>query len=531
MSVFCLCGCSFCGNTQCFATNFVFKGRNEYVSEGNVQEFSKFRAFIFPIHRHELKKFLPMSFLMFFILFIYTLVRDLKDIFVQYHTNLWVGASKDASAQLISALKVWYVMPVAFLTVMIFTKLINKFGSQKTFYIIVSSFMVFYAVFGFILYPNLKTLEMSSQAITSMIGNVPAFFHTFLTCAANWPVSMFYVFSEIWGTLAVSSLFWQFANATTMRNEVKRFFGLFSLVANIGVVIAGLTIKGALKDASVNNVRWLMIAVVLVGAAILFIYKYINEKILTDKRFYDPSQIKEKKKKGKVSIMEGLRILFTDKYLLLISILVIGYGMAVNFSEVLMKAQMKMAFTGQQYTDMQSNISIFTGIFTIFVTLFGANILRRCKWKTSALATPVIFLIFGSIFFALTLYNKYVKGATILGISALTLAVWFGVIQNALVKSVKYSLFDSTKNMAYLPLDPDTKTKGQAAVEVVGGRAGKAGAAFIQQIMFAFVAGVMNHAISIIGIYVVTVLVWISSVCGLSPKYEKALAEKEKAAA
>ena len=168
---------------------------------------------------------------------------------------------------------------------------------------------------------------------------------------------------------------------------------------------------------------------------------------------------------------------------------------------------------------------------TIFVTLFGANILRRCKWKTSALATPVIFLIFGSIFFALTLYNKYVKGATILGVSALTLAVWFGVIQNALVKSVKYSLFDSTKNMAYLPLDPDTKTKGQAAVEVVGGRAGKAGAAFIQQIMFAFVAGVMNHAISIIGIYVVTVLIWISSVCGLSPKYEKALADKEKAAA
>ena len=502
------------------------------MGEAQAKGFGKLQSFLFPIHKYELKKFLPMSFLMFFILFIYTLVRDLKDIFVQYHTNLWAGAPKDASAQLISALKVWYVMPVAFLTVMIFTKLVNKFGSNKTFYIIVTAFMVFYGIFGFILYPNLKAFEMPADNITGMLKGAPAFFHTFLVCAANWPVSIFYVFSEIWGTLAVSSLFWQFANATTMKDEIKRFFGLFSLVGNIGVVIAGLTIKNLLKDASVNNVRFLMIAVVVIGAIILSIYKYINEKVLTDKRFYDPSQVKEKKKKGKVGIMEGIKFLFTNKYLLLICALVVGYGIAVNFSEVTMKAQMKLAFPdGKQYSDMQGNISVFTGIFTIFVTLFGANVLRRCKWRTTALATPVIFIIFGSIFFGLTLYNKYVPGATIFGSSALMWAVWFGIIQNALVKSVKYSLFDTTKNMAYLPLDADTKTKGQAAVEVIGGRAGKAGAALIQQIMFGFLPGVMNHVVTIVGIYIGTVLVWISSVCSLSPKYEKAKKEKEEALA
>ncbi len=501
------------------------------MSDAQTKEFGRLQAFIFPIHTYELKKFLPMSFLMFFILFIYTLVRDMKDILVQYHTNLWDGAPRDASTQLISALKVWYVMPVAFLAVMIFTKLIDKFDAKKTFYIIVSSFMVFYAVFGLILYPNLKSLEMSTQAINGMISGAPQFFHTFLVCAANWPVSAFYVISEIWGTLAISSLFWQFANDTTMKSEVKRFFGLFSLVGNVGVVIAGLTIKNALKDASVNNVRVLMVAVVVIGAIILSIYKYINDKILTDERFFDPSQIKAKKKKAKVSIMEGIKILFTNKYFLLISLLVIGYGMAVNFSEVVMKAQMRMAFTGQQYTDMQGNISVFTGIFTIFVTLFGANILRRCSWKTSALITPLLFLIFGSAFFAISLYNKFVPSASIFGMPALLLAVWFGVIQNALVKSVKYSLFDTTKSMAYIPIDIDTRTKGQAAVEVIGGRAGKAGAAFIQQIMFGFMPGIMNHALTVVAIYTGTVLAWIASVCSLSPKYEKAKAEMEKAAA
>lgn len=70
---------------------------------------------------------------MFFILFVYTLVRDLKDIFVQYHTHIWAGAGKADTAQLISALKVWYVMPVAFLAVMAFSYLMNKFDFKKLF--------------------------------------------------------------------------------------------------------------------------------------------------------------------------------------------------------------------------------------------------------------------------------------------------------------------------------------------------------------------------------------------------------------
>ena len=66
------------------------------------------------------------------------------------------------------------------------------------------------------------------------------------------------------------------------------------------------------------------------------------------------------------------------------------------------------------------------------------------------------------------------------------LAVWFGMVQDALSKSVKYCLFDATKNMAYVPLDEETRTKGQAAVEVIGGRAGKAGASLIQTLFIQF---------------------------------------------
>lgn len=488
------------------------------------KEFNKFQELVWPIHNYELKKFLPMSFLMFFILFVYTLVRDLKDIFVQYHTHIWAGAGKADTAQLISALKVWYVMPVAFLAVMAFSYLMNKFDFKKTFYIIISSFMIFYAIYGFILYPNLNSLIMSTEQITAMTEAAPAFFRTFLTCLGNWPITLFYTISEIWGTMAISSLFWMFANAVTMKSEVKRFFGLFSLIGNIGTIIAGVTIKTALKNASVSNVRMIMVAVILFGAAIMAIYWYINNKILTDPRFYDASQIKPKKKKEKVSILDGIKILFTNSYLLLIGVLVMGYGIAINFAEVIMKAHMKEAFDGPGYASMQGNISIFTGVFSIFITIIGAFILRTCKWRTSAVITPSIFLVLGGVFFALVLYRQFVS-AQIFGMSALILATWFGIIQDALCKSVKYSLFDTTKSMAYIPLDEDTKTKGQSAVEVIGGRAGKAGASLIQQVMYGIVPNIMSHVVTIVGIFAVTVVAWIASVFSLSKKYEAAVAK------
>ena len=489
------------------------------------KEFSKLRAFLWPIHKHELKKFIPMCFLMFFILFVYTLVRDLKDAFLQYQTHIAEGTR---STDLISALKLWYVLPCAFLAVMLFTALTNKFGSKKTFYIIVTTFMVFFAVFGLFLYPNLDSIIMPADQVANVVNSVPTFFRTFLTCLINWPVSLFYIFSEIWGTMAISSLFWQFANATTMTFEVKRFFGLFPIIGNIGSYVAAEAVAKASKNLTVQNIQILMLCVVVSGILVLGTYTLIHKWVLTDSTCFDPTKIKgKKKKKEKVSIFEGIKILFTNSYMGLVAMLVIGYGMAINFSEVVMKDQMRtLCTTPGEYLHMYSTMSKIISILTIFVTIFASNILRRCKWKTAAIVTPAIFLIAGSIFFGITLYNKFIN-PQIFGFSALAVAVWAGMIQDAMAKSVKYTLFDTTKSMSYIPLDEDTKTKGQAAVEVVGGRAGKAGASLIQQIMYGFVPGVMNHVITIVGIFAAAVIGWIVSVFRLSPKYEKAMAEQD----
>ena len=261
------------------------------------KKFNKFQELFFPIYGYELKKFIPMSLLMFMIVFIYGLVRSLKDYFIHYNTNLWIGAKPEETAVLISALKLWYVLPCAFLMVMAFTALLNKFGSTKAFYITISAFMLFYLIYGYVIYPNLNLFVVSEEQITKITSSVPIFFRAFLTCLANWPLTLFYIISELWGTTAISFLFWQFANKVTMSHEVKRFFGLFSLLSNLGSILSGSIIKNCSSNYNVGNIRLLMTLVVMSGLIILGIYTYINKIFLKDPLLYDKSKLAPKKHK------------------------------------------------------------------------------------------------------------------------------------------------------------------------------------------------------------------------------------------
>ncbi len=486
-------------------------------------EFGKLQSILWPIHGYEMKKFLPMSFLMFFILFVYTMVRDLKDSLVRKEA---IGGG----AELVPQLKLWFVMPAAFLLVIVYTFLLNKFGFKKTFYIMVSAFMAFYAIFLLFLYPNRAVIHANEATVRAMQASWPPFFYWIIPCLTNWSFTLFYVLSELWGTMAISSLFWQFAYEVTMKNEVKRFFGLYAIVGNIGVVCSGGLLKTLAKMPGDAHIYISIGACIAFGIATMIMYWYINAVVLKDPRLYDPTQVKSKKKKEKVGLMDGIKILCKSPYLLMICAIVLCYGIGINFFEVIWKKYTDRMVKGASgVSDMMANLSMLTGVLTILASFVGQNILRKTKWRTAALIPASILAIFGGIFFVIVLYGEYIS-PTIFGMSFTALAVWFGLVQDALSKSVKYCLFDATKNMAYLPLDEDTRTKGQAAVEVIGGRAGKAGASAVGMFLTSVVAAgsaLTDHLVTISVLFATTVVVWLGSVFNLSKKYESKVAEQE----
>ena len=289
-------------------------------------------------------------------------------------------------------------------------------------------------------------------------------------------------------------MFWGFANEITRVGEAKRFYALFGIGANLALLCSGPCI------IAVSNIRrhvpegvdpWgvslnlLMGMVLIAGFVIMLTYRWINKNVLTDPRFFDPNEQKAKKKeKPKMSLKESFLYLVRSPYIGLLAVLVIAYGVAINIVEVTWKSQLKLQFpNANDYSAFMGMFSTVTGAVTVLMMLFvGGNVMRRFGWTAAAIVTPVVLLITGAIFFALILFRTNLDAGTmVMGMTPLFMAVIVGMVQNIMSKSCKYSLFDPTKEMAYIPLDQEQKVKGKAAIDVVGARLGKSGGSLLQQ--------------------------------------------------
>lgn len=499
------------------------------MSQTETKEFGKWRSFFWPVHRFELKKLLPMFLLFFFINFNYTILRDTKD-------SLIVTSS---GAETIAFLKVWGVLPLAIAFMITYSKLSNILSKQRLFISCIAFFGAFFALFPLVLYPFRDVLH-PTQFAERLEVLLPAGFSGFIAIFKNWTYSLFYVMAELWGSVAISLLFWGFANDTTKVGESKRFYALFGLGANLAMYPSGMLIKkfaglrGSLPegaDAWGVTLQYTLGAVVLAALCIIGIYWWINKEVLTDSRFFDANEVKKAKKaKPKMSLKESFLFLARSPYIGCLAILVIGYGIAINLVEISWKSQLKLQYPNPiDYQNFMGGFSMMTATATIFMMLFvGGNVIRRFGWGVGALVTPVVLLITGVGFFSSVLFKNALTGfVAMLGTTPLMLAVGFGTIQNFISKSAKYSLFDPTKEMAYIPLDQESKVKGKAAIDVVGARLGKAGGAIIQQILILGLGSLLVSTPYIAAILFAIIFSWIYAARSLNKKFLALNAQRE----
>jgi AAA family ATP:ADP antiporter len=494
------------------------------------KEFGKWRSLLWPIHAFELKKLLPMLLLFFFISFNYTILRDTKDSLLDPKTR----------AATIVFLKFWGVVPAAFLFLIIFSKLSNMLSKEALFYSVIAPFLIFFGLYAFYIYPNREWLHPTTSADWLEATFNREGFKGLIACYRYWTFSAFYILSELWGSVVLSLMFWGFANDITRVTEAKRFYSLFGIGANVALLFSGETIvqfsdirkyvpEGV--DPWGMTLKYLMSVVVVFGLFVMAIYWWMNRNVLTDPRFYDQAEkTKMKKEKPKMGIFESFSYLVKSKYLFCLAVIVMAYGISINLVEVTWKDQLTQQFPDKNdYNAFMGRFSQFTGIVTILMMLFlGGNLIRMKGWKFSALVTPTVLLITGVAFFAFIIFRDRWENIifSTFGTTTLWMAVLFGMAQNIMSKSCKYSLFDPTKEMAYIPLDQEQKVKGKAAVDVVGARLGKSGGSMIQQGLIVYFGTVAAYTPYVAGALLVCIIAWMYTVTVLNKQFLNLTASK-----
>lgn len=224
--------------------------------------------------------------------------------------------------------------------------------------------------------------------------------------------------------------------------------------------------------------------------------------------------------------------LVKSPYLLCIAVLVLAYNLSVNLIEVVWKDQVKCLYPDPAaYSAFQGKVTIATDIIATLASLFlCGNTIRRFGWTVAALMTPVIILVtsfgfFGGIFFKETLWFSSLM--ILLGTTPTAVVVMFGTLQSCFTRAAKFSMFDATKEMAFVPLSRESRLKGKAAIDGVGSRLGKSGSAVLHSGLLMIFSSIGASAPYVGILLPIVVGGWILAVRSLGKQFQALTSPKD----
>lgn len=484
-------------------------------------ELSTLRRIFWPVKSSEIHHFFAITFLIFFALFNQNILRILKD-------TLLIS---EVSPEVTSFVKVWCVTPAAGLFILIYAKMINHFSFTKTYYILITAFTSFFAFFGFVIFPNINTFHPDPANIKTLMQANP-YLQWYIALLGNWSYVILYVLSELWPNIFYILMCWQIANQITSSEQARRFYTFMVFIANSSVVLVGFVMKGIARGESflfnycsgkshTESMVQISMSMVCVGSIImLLIIKSISK--------HNSLSASPLKKQNKMGLLDSMKYIVQSRYLWLMLICSASFGLTMNLVEAVWKSKINELYPSMDgYAEYFSNTIMWTGVMIMLITLVGNSLMRFCGWLTTAMMTPVIILITGTIFFILVVFETKIHSLfnIIYLAPPLALAVSVGMIQNVLAKGSKYSVWDSCREMLYIPLDQELKTKGKAAVDVVSSKIGKSMSSVVQSILFTIFPMATYNSIApvMMIVFIIFMIAWIAALKEVSKDYTSLL--------
>jgi len=465
--------------------------------------------------------------MLLFICFNYSLLRNLKDTVVV--------TAVASGAEAIPFIKVWFMLPMAVILTYVFTKLSNRFTQEHVFYIMISGFLCVFALFAYVLYP-LRDIIHPHQTADYLQTILPPGCAGFLSAFRNWSFTIFYVMSELWSSIVMHVLFWGFANEVTKISEARYYYSFLGVFSNVAAILAG-SLGFYFSNIEFNpsipfgNDAWeqalisIITIAILLGILTMLIFRWMNCKVLNVPDYEDihkaakPVQLKKK-----MSIKESFEYLSQSKYLLCIAAVVVGYNFSINVVEVIWKDKLHELYPDPKGFNICLNeVTIMVGIISTCMSMGMAFMIGRYGWTWTALITPLTLLVTSAGFFIFMFWQEELStfAIAVSGMTPLAIAVFFGGAHNTLSKAMKYSVFDGTKEMAFIPLSHEWKLKGKAAIDGIGSRFGKSGGSAVLQGFLIFFASLSASAPYIAVILTAVIFVWIYAVKSLGKQFNE----------
>ena len=344
------------------------------------------------------------------ILFNYNILRILKDSLIV----------PNIGAEAIGFIKMYVMTPVALGYMVLYTYLVTHFDFNKIFHWAAVCFLVFFLAFTFILYPYHNTLHPSPEYIEQLIQTkFSVLGYTFglervkwfLRIYGHWTFCLFYIVAELWGSVMIFTLFWPFANKITKTEEAKRLYPMYGFIGHIGSATSGFIVQALATSIVASSViattgsdYKLVVSIMLPAIAALCLawgfFTYLSKSALNHGGYLPSANKKPEEIRVKMPLKESFKLILSSRYLGLILIVMLSYGISINVVEGVWKDKASRLYPDtNHYAVFGAQVAQWTGVMAMAVMLLSPYILRTLGWFVGALITPAVMFFTGALFF------------------------------------------------------------------------------------------------------------------------------------
>lgn len=449
-----------------------------------------------PIYRSELAKLFLLSSMMFSMVLVFALSRDLRDALVV----------TSCGAESLAFLKVYGVVPAAAVFMLAYNWLAGVLPVEALFYAVLTPFMLFFVAFAFVLYPMRHTLHNLHWAVPSgglsYLGEL----------GRHWTFSLYFIISELWGIAGVPLLFWSYAYDVVDVSQARRLYPLVSLLGNLAPIASGYAtaataqylLSMAPNDEMAFEASLRVLTVLMAGAGLLLacshhLLRRIHAqevKQMAMQQACPPPIVSNAPAKSSMSLLQSARLLRHDPYLRQQAMRLLAFGVSIEFTETLWKAAVTAALREKtEYLAFMGRCSLLMGAAAGVMAVFGGRMIRIMGWKTSAVVMPFIIGMLGVPFFRTLTFGDLRNPSVLLS------AAYMGLVLNVLSKASKNAILEPIKEIS-------SSSDGKAAVAVVCERVGIVVGAVSLQLMVLLSGNALRSAPSLSVLFYAALLLW-----------------------
>lgn len=381
-----------------------------------------------------------------------------------------------ASVESFVYLKFFFIAPGSLFLTSLFLTLSAYVGRKTLFRIFIGLFAVYFLLYTFVFHPHQSFWRLNIDAHFRLLSQqsvcIPLFQY--------WMESFFATAAELWGTTIVSLLIWGFVNQSMTHDQAQEKYVYLTLGINSSAIVSGWISLLIQKIYTEWQECFLILQIFLI-VSIFFtwvLYEFLEIQGIFDSPLVVERAAKKTYATEKLSFFHALRSLWMNSVLWYIAALVIAYNTVYIFSDLLFVQQLKQNFDLAHQAESNqflTYVSIMSGVFATFFALCVYPFIQKtAKWRYGALITPVIYTISALPFF-LTLVSSQ-KREILGGYPAVIL---LGGLHVALLRGARYSVFDATKEMAYVGISKDDQIQGKSIIDTIVSRVGKSLGSFV----------------------------------------------------